>query len=142
MNRKNNNAHISDVGTGILSKGDSKTGEEYGYHEPDEWWALSQKQHDEITAERVTNGMCNGKGKDKTGQGKGGRVSSKGGGGRGGAGRGAGNRNVSFADKKLTSTVASFVRKTLLDPGKKEEDEKDSLEEVVCINPGGNECIK
>ena len=77
--------------------------------------------------------MCNGKGKDKKGQGKGGRVSSKGGGGRGGAGRGAGNRNVSFADKKLTSTVASFVRKTLLDPGKKEEDEKDSLEEVASI---------
>jgi len=77
--------------------------------------------------------MCNDKGKDKKGRGKGGRVSSKGGGGIGGAGRGAGNRNVSFADKKLTSTVSSFVRKTLLDPGKKEEDEKDSLEEVASI---------
>ena len=74
--------------------------------------------------------MGNGKGKNKKGWGKGGIGGGKGSGCRGGAGRGAGNRNVSFTTKKVTSTVASSVRNTFLDQGKKDKDEKDSLKKL------------
>ena len=40
---------------------------------------------------------------------------------------------MSFVTKKLTSQVASLVRKTLLDQGKKVRDGKYSLKEVVSI---------
>ena len=40
---------------------------------------------------------------------------------------------MTFSTKKLTRQVASLVKKTLLDQGKKAEDETDSLIEVVSI---------
>ena len=40
---------------------------------------------------------------------------------------------MTFSSKKLTSQVANLVKKTLLDQGKKDEDEKDSLKEVASI---------
>ena len=66
------------------------------------------------------------------------------GGDRGGSGRGAGKGagrgdvrgNVSFTAKKLISMVASLIKNNLMEQGKKEEDEKDSLKEVVSILAG------
>ena len=40
---------------------------------------------------------------------------------------------MTFSTKKLTSQAASLVKKTLLDEGKKDKDEKDSLKEVASI---------
>ena len=76
--------------------------------------------------------MGPGKGKGKKGRAKGGKDGGKGGGGKGGAGKGAG-KNVTFSTKKLTSKVASLVKKTLLDQGKNDEDEKGSLNEVASV---------